>query len=130
MLSRHSITKKAASLFPTNIAWSRRVVKPATRHQWSGIRFDRLQFALNRRLGAQGLHYLPYSSTILSSQLHLRTVMTTSPPSAALSEFLQTQKTQYLKAIEEGKAKEWTVVTGNEAGGMYCATPFHTDEYF
>lgn len=128
MLSRHSITKKAVSLLPTNI-WSRRVIKPATRYQTS-TRFDHTQFALNRHLGAQGLHYLPYSSTILSSQLHLRTVMTTSPPSAALSEFLQTQKTQYLKAIEEGKAKEWTVVTGNEAGGMYCATPFHTDEYF
>ena len=106
------------------------MVKPATRHQWSGIRFDRLQFALNRRLGAQGLYNLPYSSTISFSELHPRTVMTISSPSGTLSEFLQTQKAQYLKAIEEGKAKEWTVVTGNEAGGMCCVTPFHADEYF
>ena len=129
MLSRHSLTKKAVSLLPTNITWGRRVVKPATRHQWS-TRFDRPQFALNRRLGAQGLYNLPYSSTISFSEPHLRTVMTISSPSGTLSEFLQTQKTQYLKAIEEGKAKEWTVVTGNEAGGMCCATPFHADEYF
>ena len=54
--------------------------------------------------------------------------MTISSPSGTLSEFLQTQKTQYLKAIEEGKAKEWTVVTGNEAGGMCCATLFYADE--
>ena len=104
------------------------MVKPATRHQWSGIRFDRLQFALNRRLGAQGLHYLSHSSAILSSKLHQRTVMTIFAPSGTLSEFLQTQKTQYLKAIEEGKAKEWTVVTGIEAGGMCCATLFYADE--
>lgn len=36
----------------------------------------------------------------------------------SLSAFLLDCKQQYLAAVADGKAKEWTVVMGNEAGGM------------
>ncbi|KAL7284602.1 hypothetical protein ACG7TL_001896 [Trametes sanguinea] len=38
------------------------------------------------------------------------------PPS--LSEFLKESKSAYLAAVQAGKAKEWTVVMGNEAGDL------------
>lgn len=40
------------------------------------------------------------------------------PPGISLSEFLATNKQGYLTAVGEGKGKEWTVVMGNEAGGL------------
>lgn len=39
------------------------------------------------------------------------------PPTTVLAEFLQSQKTRYLKDVEDGKGGNWTVVMGNEAGG-------------
>lgn len=36
----------------------------------------------------------------------------------SLSAFLLDCKQQYLAAVADGKAKEWIVVMGNEAGGM------------
>ena len=35
----------------------------------------------------------------------------------ALSAFLQERKASYLDAMRGGKAKDWTIVMGNEAGG-------------
>lgn len=47
--------------------------------------------------------------------------MSNKPASSVLADFLKAQKEQYLKAVEEGKGKEWLVVMGNEAGGMLVA---------
>ncbi|KAI0074615.1 DHH phosphoesterase [Panus rudis PR-1116 ss-1] len=44
--------------------------------------------------------------------------MSNKAPSSVLADFLKAQKEQYLKAIEEGKGKEWLVVMGNEAGDL------------
>ncbi|CAL1709935.1 unnamed protein product [Somion occarium] len=44
--------------------------------------------------------------------------MALSSASKTLSDFLQTQKTQYLEAVEEGKGGDWVIVTGNEAGDL------------
>lgn len=38
---------------------------------------------------------------------------------ATLAEFLSATKQEYLKAINEKRGGEWTVVMGNEAGGKF-----------
>ena len=35
-----------------------------------------------------------------------------------LSHFLHLQKVNYLKAVEQGQSRQWTMVMGNESGGM------------
>ncbi|PSR75684.1 hypothetical protein PHLCEN_2v8975 [Hermanssonia centrifuga] len=42
----------------------------------------------------------------------------TAAPSKTLADFVATQKAAYLNAVEEGKATDWTVVMGNEAGDL------------
>lgn len=41
-----------------------------------------------------------------------------------LSHFLMLQKVNYLKAAEQGQARQWTVVMGNEAGGVSFHAPY------
>ena len=36
-----------------------------------------------------------------------------------LSAFLRSKKAAYLDAVKTGNGNEWTVVMGNEAGGMW-----------
>ncbi|TFY76065.1 hypothetical protein EWM64_g7946 [Hericium alpestre] len=43
---------------------------------------------------------------------------TTTSDQSNLSHFLQLQKVNYLKAVDQGQAKQWTVVMGNEAGDL------------
>ncbi|KAA1471938.1 DHH phosphoesterase [Dentipellis sp. KUC8613] len=40
------------------------------------------------------------------------------PTQTNLSHFLELQKVNYLKAVAQGQAKQWTVVMGNEAGDL------------
>ncbi|KAI0787014.1 DHH phosphoesterase [Abortiporus biennis] len=44
--------------------------------------------------------------------------MSLNPPSTVLSEFVGNQKSDYLKAVEDGSGGDWTVVMGNEAGDL------------
>ena len=37
---------------------------------------------------------------------------------SSLEKFLEQQKHDYLRAVESGRGKEWTVAMGNEAGGI------------
>lgn len=120
MLPRQIITKKLGSSFLSNTALGRRVATSVLSRHQRRIHFDR-RFALYHWPRAKGPRYFTLLSTtsILKSSLRTLPTMPISSASGTLSEFLQAQKTQYLKAVEEGKGKEWTVVTGNEAGGTY-----------
>lgn len=41
----------------------------------------------------------------------------------ALSHFLLSNKENYLEAVKYGKGADWTVVMGNEAGGVWATLP-------
>ena len=76
----------------------------------------------DRPFGLKHRHFiLPASITLqrfASAPSITLPIMSLTPPTATLAEFLQNQKSRYLKDVEEGKGGEWTVVMGNEAGGI------------
>lgn len=37
---------------------------------------------------------------------------------ASLSTFLALNRSRYLEALKTGRSQDWTIVVGNEAGGM------------
>jgi hypothetical protein len=41
-----------------------------------------------------------------------------------LAQFLANQKAQYIRDVSQNNGAEWTVVMGNEAGGMFL---FHSN---
>lgn len=53
------------------------------------------------------------------------------PDATTLAQFLTTTKAKYLSDVREtpGKGGEWTVVMGNEAGGMYSPSQAHDFSY-
>lgn len=78
---------------------------PVTKHSCHSLSRSRSQRRLATLPPVWSVSSFPTSTMALSSA------------SKTLSDFLQTQKSQYLEAVEEGKGGDWVIVTGNEAGG-------------
>ncbi|TFY53466.1 hypothetical protein EVG20_g10102 [Dentipellis fragilis] len=57
-------------------------------------------------------------SVFRKSQADKSSLEPADPTQTNLSHFLELQKVNYLKAVAQGQAKQWTVVMGNEAGDL------------
>lgn len=90
--------------------------KARTFPSWLGYRDHSIHLASIRSKTSRPTHSTKLNSFAMSSL---------TPPTPALADFLQNQKTRYLKDVDEGKGGNWTVVMGNEAGGrssILCVT--------